>query len=520
MSDGGTAGVTEVTMTHAANTADRMGVAIQSAPNEPGLTNWASGTWTVRLNVTTANTNITLQEVYISRVNSGGVHQETLGSTLAIGTALSAGVKSVNVTGSAATSPAATDEIYIEMVFDFGGSHGNESVGITFDQNVDSPLVGAIVGDLAATDAGGDTASFAGDVDVQGDLAATDSGGTDIASFTGGVDVQGDLTGTDTNDTAAFTGTTLNPIEGDLAATDVGNTDSATFSAFLIVSGDLAATDAMADTASMAGVVPVQGDIAITETIPDTSNMAGQIYVDGDLAATDPADVAAFTGAVQSNTVAGDLAATDTPDTASGAGDILIQGDVGGTDIKDLMAFIGTTYPLDYVTSPAMSLLIRYLDTDGDGGGTDNANGNYASAADDFYIENALGAEGGQTYEIHRMIVSAQDTASMQAQEYGNLGAALTNGIRIYVDQGGGDGETAIDGGLAIKSNAEWGRLCYDVEVKSWGSGNEMLLVRWTFSKAGDPLILRQKNSKLIVRLNDDFSGLIDHHFMVQGVIT
>ena len=45
----------------------------------------ASGTWVTRLNITTGNHQITLDEVHICRVNSSYVNQETLGSSVGIG---------------------------------------------------------------------------------------------------------------------------------------------------------------------------------------------------------------------------------------------------------------------------------------------------------------------------------------------------------------------------------------------------------------------------------------------------
>lgn len=157
--------------------------------------------------------------------------------------------------------------------------------------------------------------------------------------------------------------------------------------------------------------------------------------------------------------------------------------------------------------------LVRILDTNGDGTGTTNANGNYASAADDFYIKPPVGTR----YEIDRLIVFIQDTGAFDAELYGN-GAILTNGISLL--QLNFDGTTRVDltGGLSIKSNADWGRLCYDVDVKTWGTGDEVLLARFTFSKFGGPLTLDgDAGQSLVVRLNDNLSALVYHYFTVEG---
>jgi len=159
----------------------------------------------------------------------------------------------------------------------------------------------------------------------------------------------------------------------------------------------------------------------------------------------------------------------------------------------------------------AKPIFSRYLDTNGDGTGTKTANGNYAAAAEEFYIQPAE----WQTLSLARLIVYAEDTGGMDNGSYGN-GITLTNGIRVILTKDGVD--TDLDGGLAIKSNGQWKRLCYDEHIDSAGSGNDSMAVRWTFTKAGQELKI-SGSDKLRVILNDDFTGLIDHTFLVQGYI-
>lgn len=160
------------------------------------------------------------------------------------------------------------------------------------------------------------------------------------------------------------------------------------------------------------------------------------------------------------------------------------------------------------------NIIAQFADTDGDGGGTINAIGNYSGTADDFYIE----AQAGERIGIARVIVQIEDSGAFDAGTYGN-GVALTNGITVLVLDS--ENSTIIDltGGEPIKKNSDWGRLCYDVQVLDWGTGNEFCLARWTFSRMsdqGDPLILSE-GQKLVFRLNDDFSGLVGHRFFIEG---
>lgn len=153
----------------------------------------------------------------------------------------------------------------------------------------------------------------------------------------------------------------------------------------------------------------------------------------------------------------------------------------------------------------------RYLDTNGNGTGTKNANLEFASP-DIFYIQ----PPSGTIYYLNRMIISVGDTTGMTSSKYGNL-AELGTGITFKVVD---DSGTILDltDGIPVDTNASYGALCYDVDVKTWGSGNELLVTRWTFAKAGNPLKLRgSKNERLEVDLSDDMSALLSQYFLVQG---
>jgi hypothetical protein len=158
--------------------------------------------------------------------------------------------------------------------------------------------------------------------------------------------------------------------------------------------------------------------------------------------------------------------------------------------------------------------LYRYLDTNGDGTGTKQCIGNHSGGAS-FYIQ----PPDGEVYVLERMIVMIEDGAGWRADRYGDLSSALTNGIRVWFRSDKKDDIDLTDG-IGIKTNAGWSRVCYDVNPSSFGSGNDFLGVRWTFSKAGYPIRLDAAfNERLAVEVEDDFSGLVEHTFMVQGYL-
>lgn len=161
-------------------------------------------------------------------------------------------------------------------------------------------------------------------------------------------------------------------------------------------------------------------------------------------------------------------------------------------------------------------LLYRYLDTVGNGSGTKNANGDYSGGVTTF----ALAPPAATIYRVARMIVSIGDEKEMRADGYGAIVAALTNGIQVRIHNGS---DTVLDltDGVPIKTNTQWGAACYDVEPKTFGAGpNGLLVVRWTFTKAGQFLRLDgTANEELQVVLNDNLTALISHYFFAQGYI-
>ena len=156
--------------------------------------------------------------------------------------------------------------------------------------------------------------------------------------------------------------------------------------------------------------------------------------------------------------------------------------------------------------------IYRSLDTNGDGTGTKNAVGDYSVAglgATEFFFQPEYPAH------IERIMISMEDTSGMSASDYGNIAGGLTNGWTLKVF----DGEVEVldfNEGIAVTSNAEIGFTSYDVDVKTWSTGNEILVSRFTFGRAGQALYLPQDH-KLSVTFSDDLSGLIQHYFKIQG---
>ena len=147
-------------------------------------------------------------------------------------------------------------------------------------------------------------------------------------------------------------------------------------------------------------------------------------------------------------------------------------------------------------------------------GSTTNAVGDYSSAVEQFTFT----VPSGRVAEIERMIIFLSDVGTFPSDKYG-YNVVLANGVRIYVRDANDDIILTLDAGHPITKNADWAAMCYDTNFISLGQGEDSLAVRWTFAKSGAPLYLKGRNGHyLSVELNDDYTGLVEHHFLIQGI--
>lgn len=116
-------------------------------------------------------------------------------------------------------------------------------------------------------------------------------------------------------------------------------------------------------------------------------------------------------------------------------------------------------------------------------------------------------------YHIYRAIITIGDRGSVDAGYYGN-GLELDRGIDVEFHT-----DELIDllDGVPIRTNADWGARCYDVQSVSFGSGDNYVLARWTFALGGIPL-RTAPGDRFVFRVNDDLRRLESHWFQLQGV--
>lgn len=159
--------------------------------------------------------------------------------------------------------------------------------------------------------------------------------------------------------------------------------------------------------------------------------------------------------------------------------------------------------------------IAQYLDTNGDGTGNIDAIGDYSLTPTEFYIQ----PPAGSVYELRRVIVTIEDTGSIDSGGYGNNSSPLTNGISVECRIEGQPVRT-LTAQLPVTRTADWNSLCFDGDVINFGSGNQFYVARWTFTNDGDPIRLTE-NDVLAFKFNDNLTsqGLVGHRFLIKGKI-
>lgn len=154
---------------------------------------------------------------------------------------------------------------------------------------------------------------------------------------------------------------------------------------------------------------------------------------------------------------------------------------------------------------------LRFLTTAGDSTGVNNLIGNYSAAPTDFYYSPPTNTK----YHISSVLIQISDNATFNQIDYGGM-AALTNGIKFYIQEGTTPTVPLLSG-VIVKQNNDWLGLTGDVLLTTFSGTAQTLGVSFNlFKDFGEDLELLS-TSKFIVRLNDDFTSLVAHRFILRG---
>jgi hypothetical protein len=145
--------------------------------------------------------------------------------------------------------------------------------------------------------------------------------------------------------------------------------------------------------------------------------------------------------------------------------------------------------------------------------GSEQANGNYSGDSTEFFY-----SRSDRSVCLRTLLVAIVDNGAFSRDGYGGT-SALTNGIGVRIKEGD---NVILDltNSRPIKSNAAWGFFAYDEWNRPVGPGDGAMVVRWRFAVSTGADIKLLPGQRFVVELNDDFTGLLAHLFLLYGTFS
>lgn len=119
-----------------------------------------------------------------------------------------------------------------------------------------------------------------------------------------------------------------------------------------------------------------------------------------------------------------------------------------------------------------------------------------------------------EVMRLHRLLVYIQGQGALGSGKYGPI-PALTNGVKISYTQS--SVETVLTP-IPVATSGQWKMYCFDTDPISFGAGDNLDAARWSLDKsAHSPLLFNETNDSFNITLEDNFSALTLHTFLIQG---
>lgn len=146
------------------------------------------------------------------------------------------------------------------------------------------------------------------------------------------------------------------------------------------------------------------------------------------------------------------------------------------------------------------------------GGGIDAAQ-DYSVTTGRFFIAPPTSL----VYKVRRLSVFIRDS-QVRSSRYGNINPNdIVNGVSLQFQTNLGGPLVLIRDmldGYRIKTTSEWAFFCETAERQAWGGGDDTFAAHFESTSDAPGFLLRgQRAQSIAVVLNDDFSGLVQHHF-------
>lgn len=152
-----------------------------------------------------------------------------------------------------------------------------------------------------------------------------------------------------------------------------------------------------------------------------------------------------------------------------------------------------------------------FLTASGNGQGVFNLNGDYSAAPTDFYYQ------ATSTYYIHSLLVSISDSAGFNQTDYGAItSGTVVNGVKMFIKPNG-LAEIPLLSGIGFKYNYEWLQVTPHTILTQFSGLPETLSVDFDIVADYGMPITMNVGDRFIIRLNDNFTGLVNHTFGLRG---
>jgi hypothetical protein len=138
----------------------------------------------------------------------------------------------------------------------------------------------------------------------------------------------------------------------------------------------------------------------------------------------------------------------------------------------------------------------------------------YSGGVTEFTYTNSSSTE---TLFVSNLVISIQDDAPFNLNEYGGIGTTLPNGMNIFYTTNSGATKNYIVGTTYnINKNADYNNYTNDVVLTDLGTGDAIYTITLDFRNNGSFIILSQ-NEFFGIEVQDDMSSINGHRSQING---
>lgn len=155
----------------------------------------------------------------------------------------------------------------------------------------------------------------------------------------------------------------------------------------------------------------------------------------------------------------------------------------------------------------------RFLTANGDGTGEHNLNGDYSLTPLVAYYE------ATSRFELASLLVNISDSSKFVQTGYGGISqGTILNGIRFYIQPVGGS-DIPILASFGITQNYQWLSITPDADITTFDLTPQTMAIFVNTKRLYGKYLHMNAGEKIKVVLNDNFTDLVNHSFIIGGTL-